>query len=99
MTSNFVGALARLCLVAVVATPWLSVVRAQPSPQVQQRISAAIKAAANATSEVDFTQFVNVFIGTDNFGDVWSVVSMFVMIRLLTFVSMTVLVLQCRLAW
>lgn len=45
---------------------------AQPSPQVQKRISAAIKAAATAKN-VDYTQFVNVFIGTDNDGDVWYV--------------------------
>ncbi|KIP11580.1 glycoside hydrolase family 92 protein [Phlebiopsis gigantea 11061_1 CR5-6] len=45
-------------------------VLAQPSPQVQKRISAAIKTAANATSDIDYTQFVNVFIGTDNDGDV-----------------------------
>ncbi|KAI0310652.1 glycoside hydrolase family 92 protein [Amylostereum chailletii] len=45
------------------------VVRAQPSPEVQKRISAAIKAAANA-STIDYTAFVNPFIGTDNFGDV-----------------------------
>lgn len=48
-------------------------VLAQPSPQVQKRISAAIKTAANATSDIDYTQFVNVFIGTDNDGDVWYV--------------------------
>ena len=44
---------------------------AQPSPKVQKRITAAIKAAANQTSNIDYTQFVNVFIGTDNDGDVW----------------------------
>ncbi|KAJ3538305.1 hypothetical protein NM688_g6540 [Phlebia brevispora] len=60
----------RLCLLAVLASSWLALVRAQPSPQVQKRITQAIKAAANATSNVDYTQFVNVFIGTDNFGDV-----------------------------
>ncbi|KAL4242672.1 Peptide-N(4)-(N-acetyl-beta-glucosaminyl)asparagine amidase [Abortiporus biennis] len=48
----------------------LCAVQAQPSPKVQQRITKAIKAAANATEPVDYTQFVNVFIGTDNFGDV-----------------------------
>lgn len=36
---------------------------AQPSPEVQRRISAAIKAAANATN-LDYTAFVNPFIGT-----------------------------------
>ncbi|KAI0687903.1 glycoside hydrolase family 92 protein [Cytidiella melzeri] len=48
-----------------------TLVQAQPSPQVQKRITQAIKAAANvSSSEIDYTQFVNVFIGTDNFGDV-----------------------------
>ena len=47
-------------------------VHAQPSPEVQKRISAAIKkAGASNSTSVDYTQFVNVFIGTDNFGDVW----------------------------
>ena len=35
----------------------------QPSPEVQKRISAAIKAAANLTN-IDYTSFVNPFIGT-----------------------------------
>lgn len=39
-------------------------VHAQPSPEVQARISAAIKAAANATGTLDYTAFVNPFIGT-----------------------------------
>ncbi|KAJ7594497.1 glycoside hydrolase family 92 protein, partial [Mycena floridula] len=47
----------------------LSRIHAQPSPNVQKRISAAIKDAANETSP-DYTRFVNPFIGTDNFGDV-----------------------------
>ena len=47
-------------------------VHAQPSPEVQKRISAAIKAAGESNStNIDYTEFVNVFIGTDNFGDVW----------------------------
>ena len=37
--------------------------RAQPSPNVQNRISAAIAAAANQ-SHPDYTTFVNPFIGT-----------------------------------
>ena len=38
---------------------------AQPSPEVQQRISAAIAAAANQTNgTIDYTAFVNPFIGT-----------------------------------
>ena len=58
-------------LLGLVATSVLiSAVRGQPSPEVQSKISAAIKAAANAT-EVDYTAFVNPFIGTDNYGDVW----------------------------
>jgi len=47
-----------------------SFVKAQPSPDLQKRITAAIKAAANQ-SNPDYTQFVNPFIGTDNYGDVW----------------------------
>ncbi|KAE9392262.1 glycoside hydrolase family 92 protein [Gymnopus androsaceus JB14] len=46
-----------------------ALVYAQPSPEVQQKISAAIAAAANE-SNPDYTSFVNVFIGTDNDGDV-----------------------------
>ena len=42
------------------------VVYAQPSPEVQHRISAAIKAAGNA-SLIDYTAFVNPFIGTGMF--------------------------------
>ncbi|KAJ7282859.1 glycoside hydrolase family 92 protein [Mycena rebaudengoi] len=48
----------------------LSLVNAQPSPDVQRRISAAIKNAATATPPLDYTAFVNPFIGTDNDGDV-----------------------------
>jgi hypothetical protein len=40
-----------------------SSVCAQPSPEVQRRITAAIEAAANVSS-VDYTAFVNPFIGT-----------------------------------
>jgi hypothetical protein len=39
------------------------IVHAQPSPKLQQRISAAIQAAKNS-SNLDFTAFVNPFIGT-----------------------------------
>ncbi|KAG5638061.1 hypothetical protein H0H81_002095 [Sphagnurus paluster] len=46
-----------------------SFVSAQPSPEVQKRISAAIQAAANQPNP-DYTAFVNPFIGTDNYGDV-----------------------------
>ncbi|KAJ8472735.1 hypothetical protein ONZ51_g8332 [Trametes cubensis] len=62
-----------LALWVLVATScWGSgLVNAQPSPQVQERISAAIKKAASLPADkVDYTEFVNVFIGTDNFGDV-----------------------------
>ncbi|KAF9055676.1 glycoside hydrolase family 92 protein [Panaeolus papilionaceus] len=45
------------------------VVNAQPSPQVQKRISAAI-AATSHNAQPDYTAFVNPFIGTDNDGDV-----------------------------
>jgi len=45
-----------------------SVVRAQPSPDVQRRISAAIEAAIiNESSVIDYTAFVNPFIGTGTF--------------------------------
>ncbi|KAL5507031.1 hypothetical protein ACEPAH_6487 [Sanghuangporus vaninii] len=49
-----------------------STVTAQPSPEVQSRIETAIEAAANATNgtELDYTAFVNPFIGTDNYGNV-----------------------------
>lgn len=59
--------------VLAVTSFWGSgLVNAQPSPQVQERISAAIKKAASLPADkVDYTEFVNVFIGTDNFGDVW----------------------------
>ena len=53
------------------ATLWVGSVNAQPDPKVQKGITAAIRAAANSTGSVDYTQFVNVYIGTDNFGDVW----------------------------
>ncbi|KAH8107955.1 glycoside hydrolase family 92 protein [Cristinia sonorae] len=56
-------------LTSLAVTTWLHVVEAQPSPKVQKRISSAIRAAANSTN-IDYTKFVNVFIGTDNFGDV-----------------------------
>lgn len=39
-------------------------VYAQPSPDQQKRISAAIAAAANQTGTPDLTAFVNPFIGT-----------------------------------
>ncbi|KAJ7105408.1 glycoside hydrolase family 92 protein [Mycena crocata] len=48
----------------------LSSANAQPAPSVQADIAAAIKNAANATAPLDYTLFVNPFIGTDNFGDV-----------------------------
>lgn len=59
-------------LVAVSCWNFGHLVQAQPSPAVQKRISAAIKEAGESNStSVDYTEFVNVFIGTDNFGDVW----------------------------
>ncbi|KAF9449192.1 glycoside hydrolase family 92 protein, partial [Macrolepiota fuliginosa MF-IS2] len=47
-------------------------VYAQPSPDVQKRIQAAIAAASapNSSATPDYTAFVNPFIGTDNEGDV-----------------------------
>ncbi|KAI5120307.1 hypothetical protein M0805_005811 [Coniferiporia weirii] len=54
---------------AVSAFLFALTVIAQPSPAVQERISAAIEAAAYSTN-IDYTAFVNPFIGTDNSGDV-----------------------------
>lgn len=66
------AAMRALWVLAAVSSWSFGSVHAQPSPQVQKDISAAIKKAASSHSaEVDYTQFVNVFIGTDNFGDVW----------------------------
>ncbi|KZV68558.1 glycoside hydrolase family 92 protein [Peniophora sp. CONT] len=47
-------------------------VSAQPSPEVQKRIAAAIAATNSTNSTIDYTEFVNPFIGTDTFfyGDV-----------------------------
>ena len=42
----------------------ITAVLAQPSPDLQKRISAAIAAAANGTGQPDYTAFVNPFIGT-----------------------------------
>ncbi|TFY80901.1 hypothetical protein EWM64_g3111 [Hericium alpestre] len=47
-----------------------SQVNAQQAPSVQKRISAAIKAVKENDTNIDYTGFVNPFIGTDNFGDV-----------------------------
>jgi len=63
--------LSRFSLLAV--TVLLSRVGAQPSPIVQENIYAAIARAAVDPSNIDYTEFVNVFIGTDNYGDVWYV--------------------------
>ncbi|KAF5338528.1 hypothetical protein D9611_013248 [Ephemerocybe angulata] len=52
---------------AVLLLPLLT--SAQPSPKIYERIQAAIKAAPNQT-EIDYTQFVNPFIGTSNYGNV-----------------------------
>ncbi|EKM54203.1 glycoside hydrolase family 92 protein [Phanerochaete carnosa HHB-10118-sp] len=60
----------QLLALAVLLLSAFTSVWAQPSPQVQKGISQAIKNAANATGNIDYTQFVNVFIGTDNDGDV-----------------------------
>lgn len=54
------------------AGAFASAVWAQPSPDVQKRIDQAIQDAANKTS-LDYTAFVNPFIGTGavTYGDVW----------------------------
>lgn len=58
--------MARLCLASALCIFGFALATlAQPSPEVQQRISAAIAAAANSTpSNIDYTAFVNPFIGT-----------------------------------
>lgn len=56
-------AMARSALVLCTASLLASVVLAQPSPDVQKRISAAIASAVNETT-IDYTEFVNPFIGT-----------------------------------
>ncbi|KAJ7646924.1 glycoside hydrolase family 92 protein [Roridomyces roridus] len=60
--------MANLLLLTAAGLLWTA--RAQPAPSVQAGIAAAIKNAANATGPLDYTAFVNPFIGTDNFGDV-----------------------------
>jgi len=53
-----------LLLTSVVAV-YIATAYAQPSPQVQARISAAIKTAQESNStDIDYTAFVNPFIGT-----------------------------------
>lgn len=53
------GSLAFFSLLAIL----VSSVSSQPSPDVQERISNAIRAAGNQTNP-DYTAFVNPFIGT-----------------------------------
>lgn len=57
------------CGLACITLLLAGVAIAQPSPAVQANISAAIKVAASGGS-IDYTSFVNPFIGTDNYGDV-----------------------------
>lgn len=64
-------AVLRRTIVTLTAASLLALVRAQPSPVVQERISAAIASAAADPNNVDYTSLVNVYIGTDNYGDVW----------------------------
>jgi hypothetical protein len=65
--SNFRHSFSRYFLVASV---FVVVAWAQPSPQVQKRIDKAIKDAASKTN-IDYTAFVNPFIGTGlTYGDV-----------------------------
>jgi hypothetical protein len=52
-----------LSLAAILLPLSHSFIRAQPSPNQQDRITAAIKAAVNQ-SNPDYTAFVNPFIGT-----------------------------------
>ncbi|KIM83325.1 glycoside hydrolase family 92 protein [Piloderma croceum F 1598] len=58
------------CCWLFIASIFIFIVRAQPSPEVQKRIDKAIKDAANKTN-LDYTAFVNPFIGTGlTYGDV-----------------------------
>lgn len=57
--SRFTG----LLVASLVLVSLSSFSNAQPSPEQQKRIAAAIKAAANQTNP-DYTAFVNPFIGT-----------------------------------
>jgi hypothetical protein len=57
-----------LSLAAILLPLSHSFTNAQPSPEQQKRIAAAIKAAANK-SNPDYTAFVNPFIGTGQ----WSI--------------------------
>lgn len=50
-------------LTCAIALSLSGLVASQPSPAVQKRISAAIKNAAHQTN-LDYTAFVNPFIGT-----------------------------------
>ncbi|EAU91164.2 glycosyl hydrolase [Coprinopsis cinerea okayama7 len=61
------GCLLQYLIFALELSPWLA--HAQPSPALQKRITEDIEAAADAT-ELDYTAFVNPFIGTANFGNV-----------------------------
>ncbi|TFK70589.1 glycoside hydrolase family 92 protein [Pluteus cervinus] len=65
------GRLTPILLASVVLTTTWGAVRAQPDPAQQLRVEAAIRAAATANhAKLDYTAFVNPFIGTDNYGDV-----------------------------
>jgi hypothetical protein len=58
--------MARLLVLAALA----ALAHAQPNPQVQKNITAAITAAGaakNTVNPVDYTKFVNPFIGTGAF--------------------------------
>lgn len=50
--------------VALGALVIASAVNGQPSPEVQKRIAAAIAATNSTNSTIDYTEFVNPFIGT-----------------------------------
>jgi hypothetical protein len=84
------------CCWLFIATVFISVVRAQPSPKVQKRIDKAIKDAANKTN-LDYTAFVRsleqdrpmeMFGESFDFSDARRGLS-----------RSTVLVLQCLLEW
>jgi hypothetical protein len=57
----------RLSSIAALAA-LAAAVYAQPSPKVQQNILTAIAAAGNGTGALDYTKFVNPFVGTGECG-------------------------------
>jgi hypothetical protein len=58
------GRLSAFAAFAALAATFVPSAWADPSPQVQTNITAAIRAAAHANGTIDYTKFVNPFVGT-----------------------------------